>query len=109
MDGDSFLDVLFRIRGHYTELIASVDPDLDQDADRLPELQAQFDRVNAAINKMVADGFTSATSVVAEASSQLAAVNQELVAAKQRNDKIKSGIAIAAKVLQVVAGVASLA
>jgi hypothetical protein len=71
-------------------------------------MQAKVDEINEAINRILEARFADGSAAIRDAATQLAALNQELVVARQRNEKLKSGLAIAAQVMQVVAGVASL-
>lgn len=109
MADDDILGALFQVRAHCTATIARADPDSDEGQAELRELQAKVDRVNEAINWIVAKGFTAPVEQLKQANAQLAAYNRELAADLEANQKLKSALAIAAKVLDVIAQVASFA
>jgi hypothetical protein len=102
MTGD-FLDVLFRLRSGFTEMIARADPDKGDDLASIQQLEEHVGRINEAINQIIARGYQAPVSDLQDASTKLEALNTELDKARSANERIKSGLAIAAKVIGVVA------
>jgi hypothetical protein len=96
------LDVLFRLRTHFTEILARSD---GNDADSR-QLQAKVGEINEQINALVEQGYNGPAERLAVANAALEKLNTKLIDARQSNESVRQGIEIASKVLDVVSTIA---
>jgi predicted phage tail protein len=99
------LDALFDIRGALTNLIVQVSPADDDEAAFLTQLVGLRDRLNGAINRLIALNVSEATADLEEALAKMRGAEQDMTAVSKDIAGVKNAITIAGQVLNIAAAI----
>jgi hypothetical protein len=102
------LEVLLRIRSHYTELIVHSAPKTDPEVDEVRRLVQLRDQLTTAANQIIEGQMAASVTGVEEAQAELGRLEEDLAEVARRLADVRRAIELGLKVLTVVAHVVSL-
>src|SRR5437868_3834755 len=102
------LEILFRLRTHFVELLARATPASDAEKAEVAKLDGEVSRIGEQINLLLEQSFEKQLPALKQASAELEQLNSALIDARQGNQSIKQGIQIAARVIQIAIKIAAL-
>jgi hypothetical protein len=103
------LDALFDIRGTLTNLIVQVSPADDDEAAFLTQLVGLRDRLNAAINGLIALDVSEATAGIEDALAKMRDAERDMASVSKDIAGVKTAISIAGQVLTVASAIVGAA
>jgi len=101
------LDALFAVRAQLTELVVRVSPSNDDETAYLTQLVQLRDRLNGAINRLIALNVSDATAGLEEALGKIRSADDDMTNVTRDIAGVKTAISIVGQVLTVAATVVS--
>jgi hypothetical protein len=101
------LDALFDVRAQLTDLVVRVSPSNSDETACLTQLVQLRDRLNGAINRLIALNVSDATAGLEEALGKVRSANDDMTSVTKDIAGVKTAISIVGQVLTVAATVVS--